>query len=413
MKETLTKNLGIKIISLIVAVILWLAVVNISDPTTVVKYYDVPVVMKNEEVMTKAGLVYNVLNRTDYVKVTITAPRKTLSSLDKNDIYITADLSERRADNTVPLKWSVNKAKIEDVILDHDDILLNVEELISRQIAVELDTEGVPKKGYAVGDVTAEPSLITVSGAASVMANVERVRASLDISDCFETLQSNCRVELLDADGNPVERDGITFSDEDIMVTANFLPTKTIDLKFETTGTVAPGYGVIEVKAEPEVITICGQSSDIANISLINIPAEELDISGLTKSLTKTINVEQYLPENLKVLSSDGGNVKVTVSIKKVSEKTVKVNVSDITIKNLSAGLSYSFVDDNSLPVSSVEIKVYGQEDDLKNISGSDIKVIIDASDLDTGKQHVKALITTPSGTYTDETWIYMELVRG
>lgn len=413
MKKTLTNNLGLKILALIIAMILWMAVVNISDPVTTTKIYDVPVKFRNEEVMTEAGFVYTVKDGTDFVKVTVTAPRSVLSTLDKNDFNIVADLSERRSDNTVPLSWSVNKSKIEDVTLGHDDVILEVEELVTRQIAVELATEGVPMNGYAVGEVTAEPNLITVSGPASVMSEVERVKATLDIDECFETVQANCRVDLLDKNGESVSRDRISFSDEDIMVTANFLPTKTIDLKFETSGVAAPGYGAIEIKADPEVITICGQSADIANVSVINIPAEELDITNLDKDLTKTINVEQYLQDNLKVLSSDGGNVKVTVSIKKVSEKTVNIPVSDITVKNLKSGLSYAFVDENGNQVDKVAIKVLGLEEELGKLSATDVKVVIDAEGLSTGKQHVEAQITTPSGTLTEETWLSLQLKRG
>lgn len=413
MKKTLTNNLGIKILSLILAMILWAAVVNISDPVTTTKFYDVPVTFRNEEVMTKAGLVYTVVDGTDYVKVTVTAPRSTLSELEKNDFYITADLSKRKSDNTVPLSWSVNKPKIENVKLGHDDVILEVEKLVSREIAVELATDGVPMKGYTVGDVSATPSSVTVSGPASVMENVERVKATLDITDCFETVQSSCRVELLDAEGQVLDKERITFSEEDIMVTADFLPTKTIDLKFETTGTVAPGYGVIEIKSDPEVITICGEAADIANISVINIPAEELDITELNKNLTKTINVGQYLPDNLKVLSSDGGNVKVTVSIKKVSEKTVTIDVADISVKNLQTGLSHMVLDENSEQLNTMDIKVFGLEEKLKSIDKDDIKVVIDAEGLGVGKHYVEAEVTTPSGTYTEEIRILIELISG
>lgn len=413
MKKTLTKNLGIKILSVILAIILWYAIINISDPVTTTKFYDIPVTFLNEDAVTSAGQVYSVIDDTDFVKVTVTAPRSVITSLDKNDFYITADLSKIKTDNTVPISCSLKNNKIQNITLGHDDVILEVEELVTRQIAVELETTGVPKEGYAVGQVTADPSIVIVSGPASVMSDVERVKATLDISDCYETVQSNCRAELLNADGEAVERDRINFSDEDILVTAGFLPTKTIDLKFATTGKAAAGYAAIEIKAKPEVITICGQANDISGISVINIPAEELDITDLDKDLTKTINVEQYLDDKFKVLSSDGGNVEVTVSVKKVEEKVIKIPVTDITVKNLTSGLTYAFEDNNGNEVSTVEVTVQASKDIINDITAKDVKITIDAAELNSGRHHVKAQITTLSGAVVDETWLSIRLKWG
>ena len=413
MKKTFTKNAGMKIISLILAIVLWYAIVNISDPVTTTKFYDVPVTFLNENAITDAGLVYSVIDGTDFVKVTVTAPRSVITSLEKNDFYITADLSKLKSNNTVPLSCGLNNDKIQNITLGHDDVKLEVEQLVTRQIAVELETTGVPKEGYAVGQVSADPALVDVSGPASVMAEVERVKATLDISDCFETVQANCRVELLNAEGEAVERDRITFSDEDILVTAGFLPTKSIDLKFSTTGKAAAGYAAIAVKAKPEVITICGQANDIANISVINIPAEELDITDLDKDLTKTINVEQYLDDGFKILSSDGGNVEVTVSIEKVEEKVIQIPVSDITVKNLTSGLTYSFVDNDGNELNTVTVTVQASKDIIDDITDKDVKVTIDASDLKSGRHHVEAQITTPTGAVTEETWLSIRLKWG
>lgn len=412
MKKTLTNNLGIKILSLFIAVLVWFTVVSISDPVTTTKFYDIPVTFENEEAMTKAGLVYSVVDGTDLVKVTVTAPRSVLSSLDKNSFDIVADLSRRKSDNTVPLTCNIYNSDIENITLGHDDVIIQVEELVTRQIAVELSTVGVPKEGYAVGEVIAEPDVVTVSGPASFMETVEKLKATVDISDCFETLQSNCKVEMVDAKGETLVRDRVTFSDEDIMVTANFLPTKTVDLKFSTTGAAAPGYAALEIESEPAVITICGQSQDIANISVIEVPAEELDITDLDKSLTKTINVEQYLPENVKILSADAGNIKVTASIKKVEEKIIEYPVSNITVKNLKTGYSYSFVNDNLETVNTVSIKVYGLKSVIEELTIKDIKVTVDVAELKSGTQHVKAQITTPTDSVTEETWLQINLKR-
>lgn len=413
MRKPLTKNLGMKIISMVLAIVLWYAIVNISDPVTTTKFYDCEVKFTNENVISDAGQVYSVIDETNFVKVTVTAPRSVITSLDENSFNLTADLSTKKTDNTVRIQIGENDERIQNISLGHDDVKLDVEPLVTRQIAVELETTGIPMDGYAVGDVSADPNFIDISGPASVMEKVEKVKATLDITDCFETVQSNCRVELLDSEGESINRERLSLSGEDILVTASFLPTKTVDLKFSTIGQAASGYAAIAIKAEPEVITICGQASDIANISVINVPAEELDITDLDKDITKTINVGQYLEEKFRILSSDGGNVEVTVSIDKVEEKIIKVPVSDITVKNVTSGLSYYFVDNDGNEVETVDVKVFASKDIIDDITSKDVKVVIDAEGFNSGRHHVEAKITTPTGAIADETWLSIRLKWG
>ena len=49
--------------------------------------------------------------------------------------------------------------------------------------------------------------------------------------------------------------------------------------------------------------------------------ASELDVDDLTKDLTAEIDIRKYLPEGVVMVTSDGGDtiVKVTVEIKKMA----------------------------------------------------------------------------------------------
>ena len=96
MRKALTNNIGLKILAIIIAVIVWIAVVEINDPVTTTKFYDVPVTLRNEESVTEDGLVFTVEDNSDLVTLTVTAPRSVLSDLDTADFSIIADLSEKR-----------------------------------------------------------------------------------------------------------------------------------------------------------------------------------------------------------------------------------------------------------------------------------------------------------------------------
>ena len=61
MKKKLTSKLMLKIVSVIVAFLFWLVIINITDPTTSKTFYDIPVQILNENVITSANQVYDIV----------------------------------------------------------------------------------------------------------------------------------------------------------------------------------------------------------------------------------------------------------------------------------------------------------------------------------------------------------------
>ena len=67
MKEKITHNLGLKILSVVIAFLVWLIVVNVSNPE-VTDSVNVPLEVLNGDVLANAGLSYKIENK---VKVSI------------------------------------------------------------------------------------------------------------------------------------------------------------------------------------------------------------------------------------------------------------------------------------------------------------------------------------------------------
>ena len=51
MKDFFTKNIGLKLLSVLLALLLWLTVMNVEDPAVTVTISDVPVQIVNREVI--------------------------------------------------------------------------------------------------------------------------------------------------------------------------------------------------------------------------------------------------------------------------------------------------------------------------------------------------------------------------
>ena len=71
MKKMLTNNLGLKLLSIVSAVMLWLIVVNIDDPVTYQDFSSIRVAMLNEDAVTDKDQVYRVEDNSDLINIRV------------------------------------------------------------------------------------------------------------------------------------------------------------------------------------------------------------------------------------------------------------------------------------------------------------------------------------------------------
>ena len=88
-RESLTNNVGIKIVAVLVAAIVWLAVININDPEKTIIIYNIPITVTNEDVITDMGMVYT-LESKNSINITVSGKRSNVSDLSADDFTATA-----------------------------------------------------------------------------------------------------------------------------------------------------------------------------------------------------------------------------------------------------------------------------------------------------------------------------------
>lgn len=152
MKKKLTSKLMLKIVSLIVAFLFWLVIINITDPTTSKTFYDIPVQILNENVITSANQVFDIVDG-DTVKVTVKGKRSFVEKLKESDFTATADLSELSKVNAVSINVKLNKESTSSVDVDWNNAVLKValEKRITKSFKVEVDYEGELSENYVLG----------------------------------------------------------------------------------------------------------------------------------------------------------------------------------------------------------------------------------------------------------------------
>ena len=382
MKKKLTANIGLKLISVLFSIILWLVGNSIGNPTISKTFSDVKVVLENTDVITDSGRVYEVLDNSDVIsRVTIRGPRSIISSMTESNIVATADVSNISSLDTVSVDLTTNiyQDQITGIVLSSDTVKLNIENKKTKTMALGTKISGEVSDGYIVGDITTDQNLVRISGPESVVNSVSKAVAEIIVTGFTSDISTSAEVRLYDTDGNVVNDSSITQNIKSVNVQVSILQKKEVPLVFHTQGEPMYGYGFTgTVECDTESVAISGKSSILKSIQSIDIPAEVLDLTNKNDSFTTEVDLEQYLPDDVQLVGMEDSVVTVTVDIEPETTKQLELRSSKIHVTNLPDGFTAS--------ISGVEetftIEAIGLEQDLSEVQASSLEGTIDVNDL-------------------------------
>ena len=306
--------------------------------------------------------------------------------MKKSDFQATADLSSMSDVHAVPIKVEALRYKEQlDIDTDNATVKITLEDLKSDQIPVTVKITGKPAKGYAVSDETATPNLVSVSGPKSVIAQIDEIVATVDVTGLKKDVTMTQNVKCYDSDGEEINQDRITLDTTKIKVQIHLSKTKTVKLAVKTKGKPASGYTLGSIDCKPKEIEITGNSDDLEAIDEIELAT--LDIGDSTKSVEKTIKASDVdLPDGIRFVEDAGdiGNFVIRANIEKEKEKTMEIPVNQITLENNTKNYDVEFKEET------IEVKIIGLESVVDKVVVKDLNPKIDMSLYETGTHTVQ-----------------------
>lgn len=378
MKNKLTSNIGLKIISLLFAFALWMVVNNIDNPTISQSYINVPVKLLNTELITDSGQIYEVLDDTDVVsRVTVWAPRSVINSLSEKNIVATADVSELSSLDTISIKFSTNlyNSEVKQIKGSIDTIKLGIENKRTKTLALKATSSGRTESGYLVGEISTDQNLVRLSGPESVISQISKAVVDVDVTGFTSDIVTNAEIRLYDAEDNLIQDSRITQNIKSVDVKVNIYQTKEVALNYSTTGTPAQGYRASgQIDSNPATVTIAGKSSILNNITAIEISGEALDITGLSENLTTEISLREYLPDNVFLANSSQASAEVTVHIQQETSKRLEIQGDRVSVTNIPEGYRATISELGE----SFSIEVIGLPGEISELRAADVKGVVD-----------------------------------
>ncbi len=343
MKHKITKNWGLKLVSFLFAAVLWLIVTNINDPSSPYKESNIPVVLKNTDLITNNGQIYEVLDGTDMIdSVVIWAPRSVVDKLNRSDIVAEADVRDLTSLNTISIKLSTNKYndKLDSIKGSIENVKLNIENKETRSFPIKANLTGEVGEGYMVGNVSTEQNLIRVSGPESLISQIARAQAEVDISGFTSNIGTDSDIRLYNEAGVEIKAESIEKSITKVRVNIEILEKKTVPISFKFSGIPAEDYRTTgEITSSRNSVELAGKSETLRGISAIEIPEGVIDVSGAVETVETVIDLRDYLPAGV-VLAEEGfdGNISVSVQIEQQRRQTVSGMMENIQFVGVPEG---------------------------------------------------------------------------
>lgn len=396
MKTKLFSNLGLKLLAILLGFIVWLVVLNLDDYVITKQIKDIPVEILNEEAITDQNQLYDITEG-ETVDIIVKGRRSVVNDLLASDFLASADLSKLSLTNAVPITVTARDEIVQNdisITIVNSVLVVELEEEDTVSLPVSVVTKGDVAEGYTVGVAVATPNLITVSGAASVINNIDRVEVEVDVTDRTTDASATCVPVFYDKQGEQISDKKLECEISTVDVTVPVYRTKAVPVKLSTSGTPAEMYEIVDIEYVPSTITIGGPTDVLKSITAIEIG--DIDVTDCTDDLETTVDVTKYLPENV-VVADDNILISVHVTIERNISRSIAIDADDITILNKSQDTNYDiqFSEDSSVTVT-------GLTDIVSALTAKDLNLEVDAAELTYGTNYVTLEIEDSEDYTTD-----------
>lgn len=394
MKKRILRNWGLKLISPVIAFMLWFLVVSTDNPKDTQTYANIPVTLTNLELLEAENKAYEVLDKTDVVRVSVRAPKNVFGQLRASDIVAEADVSKLTDINTIAITCTVPNFEVESVTASPSVLRLNIEEKISPWVSVRSLISGDVAEGYVIVNTKVDQTRIQITGPKSQVDRISYAGVKMDVSGATSTQSANAEVILYNDKDEPIETASIEKGMNSIHIEVEVLPTKEVPVELNIAGEPAEGFlatGVAE--CTPGTVKIAGAASVLNGVRKISIPEDLLDITGAAGNVELGVNLKDYLPSNIRFADNNfNGKASVTVYIEPKVERTLIIPEERIIASGMPSNLTYTHAKTEEM----YRLMVSGLGADVSAITLEDLVCIIDL----TAWMESEKIVTLRPGTY-------------
>ena len=384
------------VISILVAIAMWLYVDLERAPERTMTIRDIPVEFSGENT-TLADKNLMLLSGYDTtIDLKIRGPKRELVKMNRDNVRVIASTSSIDSVGVHQLDWTVSfpdgvvrtNVSVEKASLSQ--ITVTVGELYTKEVPVECQVVGEVAEGYFTGDVVLDPEVRTLRAQRDDLLNVSCAKLTVDISGATRSVVQTVDVQLYDYDGNPVENSNIRTNTSLIQAKVPVLTTREVELAVEFSGVPGAAMNSIKCDITPKTVRLNGEADVLDSIDKLVLATLHVD------------DLELHQQNSYVVTPPDGtwlvnGNEVATADITLEGIEEKSLTATSIEFDKLPSGL-YAIAPDGGLTV-----RLWGLSEEIEAVTAENLRVIADMSAV-TGQGTVTVPVTVTISGFNDVT---------
>lgn len=384
------------VISILVAIAMWLYVDLERAPERTMTIRDIPVEFSGENT-TLADKNLMLLSGYDTtIDLKIRGPKRELVKMNRDNVRVIASTSSIDSVGVHQLDWTVSfpdgvvrtNVSVEKASLSQ--ITVTVGELYTKEVPVECQVVGEVAEGYFTGDVVLDPEVLTLRAQRDDLLNVSCAKLTVDISGATRSVVQTVDVQLYDYDGNPVENSNIRTNTSLIQAKVPVLTTREVELAVEFSGVPGAAMNSIKCDITPKTVRLNGEADVLDSIDKLVLATLHVD------------DLELHQQNSYVVTPPDGtwlvnGNEVATADITLEGIEEKSLTATSIEFDKLPSGL-YAIAPDGGLTV-----RLWGLSEEIEAVTVENLRVIADMSAV-TGQGTVTVPVTVTISGFNDVT---------
>ena len=384
------------VISILVAIAMWLYVDLERAPERTMTIRDIPVEFSGENT-TLADKNLMLLSGYDTtIDLKIRGPKRELVKMNRDNVRVIASTSSIDSVGVHQLDWTVSfpdgvvrtNVSVEKASLSQ--ITVTVGELYTKEVPVECQVVGEVAEGYFTGDVVLDPEVLTLRAQRDDLLNVSCAKLTVDISGATRSVVQTVDVQLYDYDGNPVENSNIRTNTSLIQAKVPVLTTREVELAVEFSGVPGAAMNSIKCDITPKTVRLNGEADVLDSIDKLVLATLHVD------------DLELHQQNSYVVTPPDGtwlvnGNEVATADITLEGIEEKSLTATSIEFDKLPSGL-YAIAPDGGLTV-----RLWGLSEEIEAVTAENLRVIADMSAV-TGQGTVTVPVTVTISGFNDVT---------
>ncbi len=387
MMTKLMHNWHLKLLSLALAFVLWVVVINYDDPLETKTFEGIPVLKQNEAAITGQDKAVQYIEG-ETVVVVLRGKRTIIDKLTSADINAYADLNRVSITNAVAITVDAGE-EVEILRKTPNEMLISTEDIESEVRVVQVQYSGELAKDHIKLNEIITPNQIELTGPTSKLGRVVSVIVPVEISEADDDVTSFVKPQLLDSSGNEVK--GLEVSNNQIQIKVPIKKIKTVSVSIATSGELNENYRLMSMSIPVKTVTIYGEEEDLESITKLIV--NNVDLSLMTDGTTsETINLATYLPEKVS-LYDVAPMTAVAIDIEPIISVNRWVEQDDINVKQIPEGLQFQFIEEEPYVVS-----VKGIYSELLDFDTEDMLPRISLADLEPGIHEIPLQLTIGRG---------------